>query len=512
MALNDLLVCRWCLTARQVLVSIIVLASGCASLQPLDLPDEFHATPAESELWTQLAAVRSDNWLHLLNTGGIAIDWRLRLIDSASRSLDLQTFLWKDDVTGLTILRHIYEAADRGIKVRILLDDTFTATHDEVLLDIDRHPNIEFRIYNPFSRRIGSTAVRQLLNLGDFSRVDHRMHNKVMIVDNRAAIVGGRNLADEYFGNHDVANFRDLEVLTAGPAIKSLSRQFDDYWNSDWSFPVDYLIDLEPVMSPAQYEAWILATVERGLNEDAALREQVWQRTAGAAVAGEVLVYADRPAEDNPAAADELPMQLSKEIIAWIESANEELILVSAYLIPSPELEQTIEQAEQRGVRVRILTNSLRSNNHVAAHSAYRHHLRRLVDHGAEVHEVRAFAKDRALYMEEPVTDKHLGLHSKLLLIDNHLSFIGSANLDPRSLRLNTEMGLLIKSSEFNELVREVVALDFHQRNAWHLQQQANGSLIWVADDTVLDAQPAESMLQRLEDWFLGILPIEEEM
>jgi putative cardiolipin synthase len=148
----------------------------------------------------------------------------------------------------------------------------------------------------------------------------------------------------------------------------------------------------------------------------------------------------------------------------------------------------------------------------VAAHSAYRNHVQQLVGHGAEVHEVRVFAKDRALYMDAPIGDKHLGLHSKLLLIDNDVSYIGSANLDPRSLRLNTEMGLLIKSSEFNKLVREVVALDFHQRNAWYLQIQDDGSLSWVADDTVLNEQPAESTLQRLEDWFLSILPIEDEM
>jgi putative cardiolipin synthase len=495
-----------------ILSAAVLLVAGCASLKPVELPDEYSLAPAQAELWTQLGALRSDDWLHLLNTGGEAFDWRLRLIDSATQSLDLQTFLWKDDASGLKVLRHIYEAADRGVRVRILLDDTFTATHDEAIWDIDHHPNIEFRIYNPFATRTSSMVVRQLLNLGDFSRVDHRMHNKVMLVDNRAAIVGGRNLADEYFGSHDVANFRDMEVLTAGPAVLSLSRQFDDYWNSDWSFPVDRIITMEPTKSPEEFEAWVLATIERGLEENTATRTQQWLATAVAAVAGEVMVLADDPASENPDAPEELPTQLSRVLIDWMEGANEELILVSAYLIPTPELEQTIERAEDRGVRVRILTNSLRSNNHVAAHSAYRHHVRRLVDHGAELHEVRVFAKDRALYMEEPIGDKHLGLHSKLLLIDNHLSYIGSANLDPRSLLLNTEMGLLIRSSEFNKLVREVVALDFHQRNAWHVQAQDDGNLKWVADDIVLDEQPAESALQRLEDWFLSILPIEGEM
>jgi putative cardiolipin synthase len=495
-----------------VLSAAFLLVTGCSSLKPVDLPEQYSAAPAQTTLWSHLDTVRSDDWLHLLNTGDEAIDWRLRLIDSASQSLDLQTFLWKDDETGLKILRNIYEAAERGVHVRILLDDTFTATHDEAILDIDHHPNIEFRIYNPFEHRTSSMLVRQLLNLGDFSRVDHRMHNKVMVVDNRAAIVGGRNLADEYFGNHDAANFRDMEVLTAGPAVQSLSNQFDDYWNSGWSFPVERVINVEPTKSPEEFEAWVLTTVEPGLNEDPTARAQVWKQTAQNAVAGEVLVLGDAPATEDPAAPDELPTQLSQVLIDRMESANEELILVSAYLIPTPELEQTIERAENRGVRVRILTNSLRSNNHVAAHSAYRHHVRRLVDHGAEVHEVRVFAKDRSLYMEEPVGDKHLGLHSKLLLIDDQLSYIGSANMDPRSLRLNTEMGLLINSSEFNKLVREVVALDFHQRNAWYLQPQTDGSLSWVAEDIVLHEQPAESTLQRLEDWFLSVLPIEDEM
>jgi putative cardiolipin synthase len=511
MSPKKLLSC-WCSVTRLFLSAAVLLVASCSTLKPIELPDEYSTAPAQAELWMQLANERSGDWLHLLNTGSEAIDWRLRLIDSATRSLDLQTFLWKDDETGLMVLRHIYEAADRGVRVRILLDDTFTATHDEAILEIDHHPNIEFRIYNPFATRTSSMLVRQLLNTGDFSRVDHRMHNKIMVADNRAAIVGGRNLADEYFGSHDVANFRDMEVLTAGPTVLSLSRQFDDYWNSDWSFPVDRIISAEPTMSAEEFEVWIMTTARRGLIESPATRTHRWLQTAQAAVTGEVLVLGDAPASADPAATDELPTQLSQILIDSMEGANEELILVSAYLIPTPELEQTIERAEDRGVRVRLLTNSLRSNNHVAAHSAYRHHVHRLVGHGAELHEVRVFAKDRAKYMDEPVADKHLGLHSKLLLIDNHLSYIGSANLDPRSLRLNTEMGLLINSNEFNRLLREVIALDFHQRNAWHLQMQADGNLLWVADDAVLDEQPAESMLQRLEDWFLSILPIEDEM
>jgi len=490
----------------------MLLAAGCSTLRPLNLPDEYSISPAQSALWTQLTMVRPDNWLHLLNTGDEAMEWRLRLIDSASQSLDLQTFLWNDDKSGLTFLRHIYEAADRGVRVRILVDDFFTSTHDEAIWDVDQHPNIEFRIYNPYAHRDRSLGVRMFVNLGDFSRVDHRMHNKLMVVDNRAAIVGGRNLGDEYFGRHDSANFRDMEVLVAGTEVPLLSGKFDEYWNNDWAYPVDRLLRRQPAMGPQEYEAWIIETVQRGLEEDLPTLEQAWIRVAEAALAGEILVVADTPATENPAARAEFPNQLAHVLMEWMDTAKEELILVSAYLIPTPELEQTVERAEGRGVRVRILTNSLRSNNHVAAHSAYRHHIHRLVHHGAEVHEVRALAKDRALYMEDPIDKKHLGLHSKVLLIDNDISFIGSTNLDARSLKLNTEMGILIKSREFNNLVREALAIDFHHRNAWHLQMQDNGRLIWVADDVTLHNQPAESDLQRLEDWFLSILPIEGEM
>jgi len=492
--------------------AIVLFLAGCSTLRPVELPDEYSLAPAQSPLWTQLEKERAEDWIYLLNTGDEALWWRLRLIDSASSSIDLQTFLWKEDRSGLTVLRHLYDAADRGVRVRILLDDTFTANLDEDIWDIAHHPNIEFRIYNPYAHRSNSLLVRQFLNLGDFSRVDHRMHNKIMVADNHAAIVGGRNLADEYFGSHEEANFRDMEVLAAGATMQPLSRQFDEYWNSDWSIPVERLLKVEPTRTPEEFEAWVMNTAERGINEDEAERLQAWAQVVRLGVTGEVEVFADTPASEDPSALGEMPVQLAHELVRRIDAADEELIIISAYLIPTSELEGAIERAEGRGVRVRILTNSLRSNNHMAAHSAYRNHVHQLVDHGAEVHEVRALARDRAMYMEMPIEEKHLGLHSKVMLIDDDTSVVGSANLDPRSLRLNTEMVLVIRSRGFNQWVRDVIALDFHQRNAWHLQRQEDGHIAWVADDVVLHDQPADSGLQRLEDWFLSILPIENEM
>jgi putative cardiolipin synthase len=351
------------------------------------------------------------------------------------------------------------------------------------------------------------------MNAGEFSRLDHRMHNKAMIADNRAAILGGRNIADEYFGNHTAANFRDMEVLVGGAVVESVSARFDDYWNSNWSIPVDRIPDFPPAAKPpSALTSWLKEEVARALEEHHSDRHNAWISAARASASGEAQLIADEPAQQNPANADELPNQLARELTAWIDRSEEELLLVSAYLIPTPELEMAIERAEQRGVRVRILTNSLRSNNHLPAHSAYRNHVQRLITHGADLHEVRAQAKDRSMYMQSPVDEKKLGLHAKLILFDREHVFIGSTNLDPRSLHMNTEIGIFIQSEELNARLREKLAIDFDRRNAWHLQIDSDGKIIWVSDDAVLDELPADTAFQRLEDWFIGLLPLEEEL
>jgi len=494
-------------------IFLLLLISGCRSLHPVELPDETTMAPAVAPLWAALEAECSNNWFELLNTGETALEWRMRMIESATESLDLQTFLWKEDRIGLRIFRHILAAADRGVRVRLLLDDTFTMGENDLIFDMDQHPRIEFRIYNPFRHRYNSIALRQLMNAGEFSRLDHRMHNKVMITDNRAVILGGRNLADEYFGHHESGNFRDMEVLSSGPIVQEISRRFDAYWNSNWSFPVEMVLTRPPAEKDlGALRVWLNETAEAGLEEDPASRQQQWIRAAHSAAPGKAIILADEPAQINPAAADEQPHQLAEMLMSWINQSKEELILVSAYLIPTAELEAAVERAEKRGVNVRILTNSLRSNNHTSAHSAYRHHVRRLINHGADLHETRSLAKDRSNYMQNPVEDKKLGLHAKLLLIDHEYTFIGSANLDPRSLRLNTEIGLLIQSPELNQRMRKLLEIDFHKRNAWYLKESDGGGLVWIADDTERDTQPADSDFQRLEDWFLSILPIAGKM
>lgn len=492
---------------------LLSLLAGCTTLQPQSRPLDVAMKPVSNPLWLDLEDVRDDDWFYLLNDGEDALSWRLRAIDSATRSLDLQTFLWMPDASGLTVLCHMLSAADRGVRVRLLLDDTFTIKEDHLLARLDAHPRVDVRIYNPFSRRFDSYALREVFNINEFSRTDRRMHNKLLVADNRASILGGRNIADEYFGLHPEANFRDLEILLGGDIVTGTSRLFDAYWNSEWAFPLAQLVepDAADYDLPA-FRDWLQARSPSCAMEDSAATRSAWLNAARDAVSGDAVLLADEPASVSFPTDPARSAQLAAALQTYIDDAESEIVAVTAYLIPTPELAATMRRAAARGVRIRILTNSLRSNNHTAAHSSYRGFIDDLLSEGIELHEVRTEAKDRHLYMAAPVADKNLALHAKLLLIDDHLTFIGSANLDPRSLKLNTEIGILVKSAALNRRVREIIAVDFATRNAWQMKLLPGNQVVWVGDDMVLDKQPAESSLQRLEDWFFSLLPIENEM
>jgi putative cardiolipin synthase len=492
------------------LLSCVTVAGGlfgCASLEPAERLPELASAKAVAPVWAPLAE-RPDRDEHvLLNEGMSALDLRLRAIDSARSSIDLQTFLWRGDEAGTAVKRHLLAAADRGVRVRILVDDTFLIGRDAALLRFAEHAQIDYRVFNPHKQRGVDFLSAEALNVVELGRLDHRMHNKAMIVDGQIAIVGGRNLADEYFGLHSRANFRDVELLLRGPVIEDLSAAFDDYWNSPWSLPLGDIANpnigtVDSVAAPLPVQ---LETEESQLAAE-------WEDLFGTSSAEPATLVVDRPPQGNPAAESEAPVQVAEFLIDLFDEAKEEIVILSAYLIPTPTLEGAVARAVDRGVRVRMLTNSLRSNNHITAHSAYRKHIRTLVGHGVELHEVRVDARTRPLYMLSPTADKELALHAKALVIDHDRVFIGSANLDPRSLRINTELGLLIRSPALNAALREAFAPDFSSENAWYLALAEDGRLVWHAEDIRLTRQPADSFMQQIEDWFLSTLPLEGEM
>jgi len=491
----------------------ILVSAGCASLQPVDLQPEYTPAPADAPLWDAMAAAHDGDWLYLLNDGPNALDWRLRAIDSATDSIDLQTFLWHFDTSGSLILDHVVRAADRGVLVRVLIDDTFLLGEDAILEALHEHHNIEYRVFNPYRRRASGFLTREILNLGEYHRLDHRMHNKSMIVDNRVAIVGGRNLGDEYFGLDEEANFRDMELLVGGSVVSGLSGTFDRYWNDHWSIPIENITGAKPSEDALDRARVAMASsVYTHVEEDADARRLRWLAMLDQTVVGAVEIHADDPPKRNPADQEDAPVQVANDLVALLDGAQRDILIISAYLIPTDELEDAVERAAARGVTVRILTNSIRSNNHLTAHSAYRNHINQLLENGAQLHEVRIDAEDRHLYMLTPIEEKSLALHAKVLVIDDNKVFIGSANLDPRSLRINTEMGLLVVSRELNGQVRSAVGGDFDVRNAWRLELSDDGHVYWVSNELRLDSQPAASFMQRIEDWFFAHLPIEDEM
>jgi putative cardiolipin synthase len=496
------------------LLAVLLIMQGCAGrLQTVDSPVEVTPPPSDAQLWRELEAVRADDWFHVLNIGSEAFDWRLKAIDSAVDSIDLQTFIWELDAVGHQVRNHLLAAAARGVFVRVLVDDSFVLDADQELLDIDQHANIELKVFNPYKRRSSKAALRTVLNAGEFHRLDHRMHNKVMVIDNQVAVIGGRNIANHYFGYHETDNFRDMELVAGGPVVQMLAKGFDDYWNDRWSMPIDAVFSQRA--GPGKPETVNPEEDSRATGHTEQTAEQRmadWRQLVASAHSGKPLLLLDRPPEDNPEESAEAPVQVGQQLLRAIDAAISEVWLVSAYLVPTDELEAAIQRAEKRGVQVRILTNSINSNNHLTAHSAYRRHIEALVDMGAEIHEVKAQAKDRNLYIQSPVEDKSLCLHAKLLIFDNDRVFVGSANLDPRSLRINTEMGLLIESESLNAELRQVLEPDFSPRNAWQVQRDEHGRILWVSDDEVISHQPTHSYMRRIEDWFLSLLPIEDEM
>jgi len=487
--------------------------AACSSLNPVSREAEITNPSADSPLWSAIREIHPGDWQVIFNNGPRALDWRLKAIDAATGSIDLQTFLWSSDTTGLLIEKHLIKAAERGVKVKLLVDDTFITEEDSFITELMNHQNIEYRVFNPYKRRSDNLLTREILNLSEFHRLNLRMHNKAMIVDKRLAIVGGRNLADEYFGLDETVNFRDMELMVGGPAVVRIADIFDNYWNNQWSFPIEEIIQLKPSSSDTKAQV-------NSASKNPQLHEEVNQQALVAnftmlvtdAYQGKVTVIADDPPGANPADTESAPVQLATSLESYFSDARENIILVSAYLIPADNIENTIFNLVENGVSIQLLTNSIQSNNHLAAHSSYRNHITTLLKNGADLHEIRIDAQDRARYILPPIESKSLALHAKVLIIDHDKTFIGSPNFDPRSLRMNTEMGLLIESEELNRAVRNDYAIDFNLDNAWRLALDENDRVIWQSDEETRTNQPAASFMQRIEDWFFAHLPIEAQM
>jgi putative cardiolipin synthase len=506
--LHSSAICALCL-------GISLLITSCASV-PLDHPKTVsQALENTSETKPALGVTewldgRKDvNGFYPLSHGFDAFGARLALMDAAEASIDVQYFLMKPDEAGMVFAAELLKAANRGVRVRFLLDDIFTTVDDYGLATLDEHPNIELRIFNPISRK----GVYAFNYLGHFSLLNRRMHNKAFIVDNQLAVVGGRNIANEYFQLETTGEFFDFDMLAAGPIVKDVSAEFDTYWNHKLAIPFEVMLKKKSPEKIARKRNLLKQEMAEagdsiyGKAIDTPLMKQFFDRTIDPYIA-EALLLTDDPDKLLENVSDETQIVVNKMREA-LADAEEEIIIFTPYFIPRERGIEFIRELRAKGIRIIILTNSLATNNHTSVHSAYSSYRKDLLRAGVELWEARA---DAAKFTtEEGETQlEHLTLHTKGALIDRKRIFVGSLNLDPRSIDINTEMGLLIDSPELGTRLTET-AFQGIPHIGYRLQLDEDNRITWHAmidgREVVETKEPQTSMWKRFTAWFLKIAP-----
>ncbi|MGB5456271.1 MAG: phospholipase D family protein, partial [Gammaproteobacteria bacterium] len=442
------------------IILFLVMLAGCASA-PLEYPKEESFAFADTSQTRE--AKESREWLggrddvngfYPLTQGFDAFGARLRLIDLAEASIDAQYFLMKPDDAGLIFASKLLEAADRGVRVRFLLDDVFTTVKDPDLAMLDAHPNIEVRIFNPIARK----GIYAFNYVGHFTLANRRMHNKAFVVDNQVAVLGGRNIAVEYYQLETTGEFIDFDMLSVGPIVREVSSQFDRYWNHELAVPMKALFEEDDEETIEQTQAQIkreMAEAGETIYADA-INTQVIKRLESYELKPYIAparLLTDDPQKLLEDVSQEQQIVVNEMRKAFLEAENE-IIIFTPYLVPRDRGIELVKQLVDRGIHITILTNSLATNNHTMVHSAYATYRKRLLEAGVELWEARADAAKIITPQGETQLEK-LTLHTKGILIDRKRVFVGSLNLDPRSIDINTEMGLLIDSPELAGLLTD---------------------------------------------------------
>ncbi len=504
---------------RTLCLAGLTVSVGCASLpdNAARVPD--YAPPAANygpladygrRIVGMLDTGESAHWL--LDRNQLALTARLALADEAAATLDVQYFIWQDDSTGYLLASHLLAAADRGVKIRLLLDDFTIASARGDIVKLDAHPNIEVRTFNPWTSR-GSrvgTAAEFLVHPHTLNR---RMHNKTFIADKRFAILGGRNIGDRYFGVYKPFVQNDLDVLVAGPAVGEVSTTFDAFWNSEHSFAVArFARDARPRRPIDETRSELdeaLADKVEAL-ESFPLEPTNWsdylEELVDSFAGGKTSVLWETPDILDPSRP-----RLEEGLKELVATARREVLISSPYFIPDEAFRALLAQLVARGVRVAVLTNSLATNNHVVAHTGYRRWRRDMLAAGVELYELRADAKAKQLYATPPALPDALGLHTKAVVIDGERVFIGSPNVDPRSLVLNTEIGIVTEGPALAARLGEVLRRDMAPDNAWRVTMDGEGWLEWSTGEDVLRRQPAKGFRQRVIEFLLNLLPLKNQ-
>ncbi len=513
------------------LIGVLSVLAGCAGLPQhvKKIPSEALQSPQNTELGrivhqSEDGNARTLSGVRLLASGEGALDSLITLADHAERTIDLQYYIIRHDESAQDLLNHVRSAADRGVRVRVLVDDLNTAGEDRHFLHLSQHADIEVRVFNPFPGGRSATWSRILTSISDIPRINHRMHNKLFVADNELAITGGRNIGDEYFTLDKRSNFIDLDVVAAGPIVPQLSASFDAFWNSKYAYPIASLAGIPPpgpepapAPGPAPAPAPADPRDKGGPRARAGSRPSRPKRlsASGAAAPGPpaaqapanpaaqsseadwlereldehalkldwvpATVLADRPAKIASDAAPEEEETIANNIAALLRTTQHELIVISPYFVPGPAGMALIRELVNRGVHIRVLTNSLASTDAPIVQTGYARYRVALLRMGVELSEVRPkLGQKRARF--HPFKSSNASLHAKAFVIDQRTVFIGSLNMDERSARFNSELGLVMRGPE---IARQVTSLldDISADGSYRLTLDAAGRIVWSSGE-----------------------------
>ncbi|HTV96989.1 MAG TPA: phospholipase D family protein [Steroidobacteraceae bacterium] len=495
------------------LACALLILAGCASLPQhvKKYPSSALASPQNTALGHIVAHSEDGNprtlsGVRLLSSGEEALDSLIALADHAQRTLDIQYYIIRQDESARELLDRVRAAADRGVRVRLLVDDLNTAGEDRRFMHLGQHVNVQVRVFNPFPGGRSAVWSRILTSISDIPRINHRMHNKLFVADNEIAITGGRNIGDEYFMLDKHSNFIDLDVVCAGPVVPQLSASFDAFWNSKYAYPIASIAEAGPPAPPEGPPAPAPSAAPAGSSAPAVTDQGAdWLERELDARELELTwvpatVLADRPAKIASDTAPDQVETIANSIAALMRSAQHEVVVISPYFVPGREGVALMRQLIERGVHIRILTNSLASTDAPIVQNGYARYRVALLKMGVELSEVRPrLGQKRARF--HPFRSANASLHAKALVIDRRTVFIGSLNMDERSKRFNSELGLVIRSPE---IARQVIGLldDISADGSYRLSLDASNHIVWSigegADERIWHTEPETTRMQRL--------------
>ena len=506
------------------MLSLFLIFVGCAHIPEYPYKPVSHShAPAEEGLLEEASesvikkADDGESAFLLIRNNEDALRWRLALIDSAQQSIDLQTFIWSNDESGRLILDRMLKAAERGVQVRLLVDDMPKDWSDDGTAAVARLPNIQLRRFNP--GRVRKGAISRMFQMSvHFRKLNRRMHNKQMVVDGQWGILGGRNLGNPYFGLAKEYNNRDLDLLITGAVLPQMAADFDEYWNADAAYPgeamSDKLSDKKLRKMRANFEEDVLEDRELFVQTRIPPEPIDWS-SEFSTLPDQMVMGTAQLLQDSPEVKGDRGVRLVDQIDEAAIEIKYQSCVITPYMIPGKEqLADMARTIEEMGRRVRILVPAMESNNHTMAHSHYKKYRKLILKAGAELYEFRAqpSAELRVVSDTAPVKADFISLHTKAFILDDHFVLIGSLNVDPRSIQINTEHMLLIDSTE---LAAQLLG-DFERmtapENSWAVTLNDKGKLRWTSSDGVRKHQPARGFGQRCSDFFWRLMPVESQL